>query len=368
MCCVPMIGMQSIVSHAPDSQSVSHAPDSQSVSPGLYLAEFQPAPLLGGSHVQTIYSTLFAAPAQVPLLRQRWELSDGDFLDVDRLASAPGGFGDVSIDLSPTLLVLHGLEGSSRSNYVLSLLAGARDRGWSAVALNFRSCSGEPNRLLRSYHSGETGDLSFAVEKLRRERPGAPLLLAGVSLGGNVVTKWLGEQGDRAPPELAAAAAISTPFDLALCAGALDAPGFWSRIYRRRFLGTLVTKAREKAARFPQEIDARALRGIRTLFDFDDRVTAPVHGFRGARDYYARCSSAQFLPRVRRPLLLVSAEDDPFVPAAALPLQAARESAHVRMEISTRGGHVGFVSGSLFSPRSWAEPRALAFLAAVLER
>jgi len=333
------------------------AAGSRKAAPGLHASDFRAASWLPNGHAQTIWAPLFRKPPALPLLRERWELPDGDFLDVDRLPKMLG---------MPTLLVLHGLEGSSESTYARGLLAQAHARGWSGLALNFRSCSGELNRLARSYHSGETGDLAFAVEKLRVEAPGAPLLIAGVSLGGNVLVKWLGEMGERAPKEVRAAAAISAPFDLALCAETLDGPGFWARIYCRRFLRTLLPKAHDRAARFPQALDARSLAGIRTLVAFDDRVTAKLHGFTGAADYYARSSSNQFVSKVGVPLLLINAEDDPFIPPAALPREAVSASAHVRFEISPRGGHVGFVEGSPLAPRFWAEERAVQFLEEIL--
>ena len=333
------------------------AGESRATAPGLHAAAFVPARGISGPHLQTIWSPLFRKPRALPLKRERWELPDGDFLDVDRLPDKPG---------APRLLVLHGLEGSSDAAYVRGLLGEAHDRGWGGLALHFRNCSGTPNRLSRSYHSGETGDLALAIERLRAEAPGAPLLVAGVSLGGNVLCKWLGEMGLAVAREVRAAVAISVPFDLALCAQAIDGPGFWARIYCKRFLRTLLPKARDKAARFPAALDAKSLEGIDSLTDFDDRVTARLHGFSGAADYYARSSSGPFLWRVRVPLLLLSAEDDPFIPAAALPLEAARSSAQVRLEVSPRGGHVGFISGSILAPVAWAERRAGQFLAAAL--
>ena len=227
------------------------------------------------------------------------------------------------------------------------------------MALNFRSCSGESNRLIRSYHSGETGDVDEAVRRASSESPHAPLLLAGCSLGGNVVVKWLGEQG--AGARIQAAAALSVPFDLKLCARALDARGAMAFVYRSRFLRMLKRKALEKAHRFPR-IDGARVRAARTLFEFDEAVTAPVHGFAGAEDYWAQSSSGPFLPRVRVPLLLISAEDDPFIPAECLPRAAAAANPRVTFEVSPNGGHLGFVAGPHL-PWFWAEWRATEFLA-----
>ena len=317
-----------------------------------------PASWLPGRHLQTIFGPLLRRPAALPLRRERWELADGDFVDADRFAPR-----DPSGD-APTLLVLHGLEGSTGTAYSRGLLREAHQRGWGGAGLNFRSCSGEPNRLLRSYHSGHTEDLAFAIGKLRAERPGSPLGCVGVSLGGNVLVKWLAEQGAGAPSELRAAVAISAPFDLALSARALDGPGFWALAYRRQFLKTLVAKAREKSARFREQLGPGRLRGIRTLREFDERLTGPVHGFTGADDYYARCSSGPLLPLVRVPLLLLAAADDPFVPPASLPVESARANPWVTLEVSKGGGHVGFIGGSPWRPRYLAEERAGAWLAA----
>jgi predicted alpha/beta-fold hydrolase len=311
---------------------------------------FEPLRWLRGPHGQTVFGTLLRRAPRLPLRRERWELSDGDFLDVERLDGPRE---------APLLIVLHGLEGSASSHYVRGLLARAWDRGWRGMAVNFRSCSAEPNRLLRSYHSGETGDLGEAVQRARSESPGAPLLLAGCSLGGNVVVKWLGEQGDAA--QVQAAVALSVPFDLELCARSLDAPGAMAFVYRTRFLRTLKRKALEKAQRFPQ-IDAVRVRAARTLREFDEAVTAPVHGFAGAQDYWAQSSSGPFVPRVRVPLLLVSAEDDPFIPAECLPRAAAAANPCVTLEVCRSGGHLGFVAGPHL-PWFWAEWRAVEFLA-----
>lgn len=318
---------------------------------------FRQARWLPGRHLQTVFGALLRRSIHVPLTRKRWELPDGDFVDVDVLESDPE---------APVLLALHGLEGSSAATYMRGLLSLARARGFGAYALNFRSCSGESNRLARSYHSGETSDLDAAVRRVLAERPRSPLVLCGFSLGGNVLVKWLGEEGERLPAQVRAAAAISVPFDLALCARTLDGPSAMAAIYRGRFLRTLKRKAREKARRFPGSIDLKRLKKVRTIEGFDEHVTAPLHGFRGAADYYAKSSCAQFLPGVRVPLLLLSAEDDPFVPPAALPLSAARKNPRVSLEVTPKGGHVGFVGGWPLRPRYYAEERAVEFLAAQL--
>ena len=303
----------------------------------------------------TVFGPLFRRPPHLPLRRERWELADGDFVDLD--------FSDLPRPRA-TLVVLHGLEGSSSAHYVRGLLAQAASRGLSSVALNFRGCSGELNRLARSYHSGETGDLREVAGRLRQRLPAGPLLFAGCSLGGNVLVKWLGEEG--ASADALAAVAVSVPFDLALCARTLDGPGAMSRVYRARFLRTLKRKSLEKARLFPGAFDAARVEAARTLGEFDEALTGPVHGFAGAEDYWARSSSGPYVARVRVPLLLLSAEDDPFIPPRAIPRAAAAANPAVTLEVHPHGGHLGFVEGPVFRPRYYAERRALDFLEAHL--
>jgi len=306
--------------------------------------------VLSGPHSQTLAGALLRPRRPLPLRRERWELPDGDFLDLDHL-EAPQG--------APHLLVLHGLEGSSRSGYVLATLREAQKRGWGAIGFNFRSCSGEPNRQFRSYSSGETADPLAVLTRLRELGIRGPLLGIGFSLGGNVLLKLLAESGDHCP--LAAAVAVSTPFDLALCADALDRARGLSAIYRRAFLRTLIRKADRKAHIYPGSLEHGALKGVRTLRAFDDRVTGPAYGFRDAADYYAHCSSRPMLHRIRRPTWLLSAWDDPMVPPEALP-KPETLSPTTQLTVTERGGHVGFVGGNLLCPRFWAEEQAVAFL------
>jgi len=314
---------------------------------------FRPARWLPGPNAQTVFSRLWSLPDRLSPRRERWELPDGDFVDVDRHGDPAG----------PTVVVLHGLEGSSRAPYVRRLARALLGRGLSVLALNFRGCSGEPNRLPRLYHSGETGDLGEVVGRLVAERPGRALGLAGFSLGGNVAAKWLGERGAGGPAELRAGAVISVPFDLGACAAAIDGPGFWAWAYRERFLRMLRHKAIGKARRFPGVLDEAALRAVRTFREFDDRATARIHGFAGAEDYWRRCSSGPFLAAVRRPLLALSAEDDPIVPGPTLPREAAAANPAVELVVAPGGGHVGFVEGLPWRFRFWAELRAADFLA-----
>lgn len=322
--------------------------------------DYLPARWLPGAHAMTVYGALFRPWSRPRAERHRWELPDGDFLDVDRL---PGPAPD-----APVLVVCHGLEGSSRAAYVRGLAALARARGLSILAMNFRSCSGTPNRLPRFYHSGETGDLATVVDRLAAERPDRRILLCGFSLGGNVIVKYLGERGDAVPGPVAGAAVISVPFDLACCARALDGPGFWPWVYRERFLRALRAKALALCRRFPGLVDPGAVRAARTFAAFDAAVTARLHGFASAEDYWALASSGRFIAGVRRPLLAISALDDPLVPASSLPLEAARANPVVRLLTTRAGGHVGFVSGSPLRPGYWAEARAVEFLASLAAR
>jgi predicted alpha/beta-fold hydrolase len=313
----------------------------------------------------TVFASLARVYPRPRARRERWELPDGDFLDVDRYA--PAAARNPAPD-PPVLVVLHGLEGSSRAPYVRGLAAVALARGLAVLAVNFRGCSGEPNRLARFYHSGDTGDLDHVVARLVRERPGRPVVLCGFSLGGNVVVKYVGERGETLPPEVRAAAGISVPFDLARSARALDSPGFWNAVYRERFLRRLRTKALAKARRFPEAFDVEAVRGARTFAAFDGAVTARLHGFASAEDYWTRCSSGPFLAGVRRPLLALASLDDPIVPGDTIPVELARRNPHVRIEATEAGGHVAFVSGWPFWPSFWAERRAVDFLVESLAR
>ena len=317
------------------------------------MSSFRPPRWLRGRHAQTVWGALVRLPVRLPLVHERWELPDGDFVDVELLrAPAPD---------SPVVVVCHGLEGSSKAGYVRGLLGELRARGVGAVALNFRGCSGEPNRLPRFYHSGDTGDLAFIVERLRAEQPGRALGLAGFSLGGNVVAKYLGERGDAVPPEVRAGAVVSVPFDLALCARTLDGADFMAGVYRGRFLRRLRAKVIAKA-RTHASLPVSGARAARTLRDWDHAVTAPLHGFASAEDYYARSSAGPLLPSVKRPLLIIAAEDDPFIPPAALPRAAAAQNPLLQLEISREGGHVAFVHGPPWWTRRHAERRAAEFL------
>lgn len=307
-------------------------------------------------HAQTLWGKFLRRDRSPATRCERWELPDGDFLDIHRLDGDPG---------RPRLVLLHGLEGSVHSHYVRGFFGEAQRHGLAADLVIFRSCGDEHNRLLRSYHSGETGDIGRVLATLIGAEPDRPIILAGVSLGGNVLLKHLGEQGASIARQIKAAAALSTPFDLAEGCRHLE-QGF-SRVYQWHFLRTLRRKAREKAARFPGQIRIEQVNAARTLWEFDDAVTAPVHGFASAADYYARSSSLGFLKEIRVPTLLISAADDPFLPASVLDRvrTVAAENARLVLEFSPHGGHVGFVGGPFpWAADYYAEARAVGFLLA----
>ncbi len=274
------------------------------------------------------------------------ELPDGDFVD---LAWRDAGNG-------PLVIVLHGLEGSVESPYARRIMAAISAHGWGACLLHFRGCSGRANRLPRSYHSGDTGDLSFLVNTLRDRFPTRALVAIGYSMGGNVLLKWLGEQGAEAP--LAAAAAVSVPFDLEAAARRLE-QGF-SRLYQYHLLQSLRGKMSAKLTRFKLPFTAQILTAARTFWHYDEFVTAPLHGFRNAADYYARSSARFYLATIRTPTLILHARDDPFLPETAIPRACPTT---VTLEIHARGGHVGFLTDPAPGwTRPWLESRLVHYL------
>ena len=308
---------------------------------------------LPGGHVQTIYAALFLPRAQVAYRRERWETPDGDFIDLDWVD------GPSHVTRHSSLVVLfHGLEGSSRSHYSSALMAALRSQGMRGVAVHFRGCSGEPNRLPRAYHSGDAREIDWILRRLRAQNTDAPLFAVGVSLGGNALLKWLGESGDGAIPVVSRAVAISAPLDL-MAAGEALGQGF-SLVYAHNFLKTLKAKSLAKLRRFPGLYDAVAVRESRTLREFDDLVTAPLHGYQNTDDYWTRASSKPGLKNVRVPTLVINARNDPFLPATALP-GPGDVSVMVTLEQPGEGGHVGFVSGMFPGCLDWLPRRVLAF-------
>jgi len=329
-----------------------------------------------GARAQTIAGWLLRGAARPPFAprSERLATPDGDFVELtwlEREAAAAAGADDAR-DERPLALLLHGLEGSPRSGYVATLARELSVRGVGSVALAFRGCGGEPNQLPRAYHAGETGDLAFVVATLRARFPARALAVVGASLGGNVALRWLGELGEAGRTTVSAAAVVSVPFDLA--AGADHSASGPGRLFADRLVRSLRAKAAAKAQQFGPlgqlglRVDvARAVRAA-TFREFDDAFTAPLHGFRDADDYYARSSSAPWLARIAVPTCIVHARDDPFLPAAAIPLAALRDTPSITAHLSDHGGHVGFLAGSPWSPRLFAEPTIAQFLADHLSR
>jgi predicted alpha/beta-fold hydrolase len=278
----------------------------------------------------------------------------GDHISIARIGSAAPD--------RPHLLVMHGLEGSTRSNYAQGLLAKARSKGWSADLMLFRGCDGEINKARRLYHSGETTDLDFVVRTLVSQHPDISLRLVGVSLGGNVLMKWLGEQGESLVSNVVRAAAVSAPYDLAASSRYLECT--LGQKYVDHFMVTLKAKTLAKRSMYPDLCDWDKLQAATTFWQFDDSVTGPVHGFSGALDYYTKSSSIHYLRSIRCPTLLLNAEDDPFQPADVL--EEVRKmlvgNGLLNAEFTRRGGHVGWVEGNPWALRYYMEEKVINWL------
>jgi predicted alpha/beta-fold hydrolase len=313
----------------------------------ILASRFHPPPFLGNGHVQTILPALLRRPLSIVFERERLELEDGDFLDLDW----------VQMGRDKLAILSHGLEGCSDDRYNRGMATALHAAGWDALAWNLRGCGKEMNRLPRLYHSGETGDLGavirFAATKYSQ------IALIGFSLGGNFTLKYLGEATPH--PAVIGAVAISVPIDLAASARALDQR--WSnRIYLRRFIKSLIAKVETKALSFPDQIDASWSQTIRTFQEFDDRYTAPMHGFRDAADYWKKSSARQFLERITIPTLLLNAYNDPFLTPGCFPFAEAEQNSCLSFEAPESGGHLGFIDLTRGS-EPWSERRVVEFLA-----
>lgn len=314
---------------------------------------FQPAWWCRGPHAQTLWARLARLTPKISFWRERLELPDGDFIDLDWSENGSG----------PIVIVLHGLEGSSNSPYARGIMQAIEHRGWRGVVMHFRGCSGEPNRLARSYHSGDTGDLAFCINTLRRREPHTPLAAVGFSLGGNVLLKWLGKASGAAP--LRAAVAVSVPYVLGGAADRLN-HGF-SRLYQWQLLRSLRNTVAEKRVRIKLPLKIQDLSTLNSFRDFDEYVTAPLHGFDSADHYYTVSSSRQYLKGITLPTLLLHSHDDPFMTEKAIPGQHELSDS-VTLEVSAHGGHVGFVAGTWpWRARYWLEERIPAYLGQFLE-
>ncbi|MBY5981668.1 hydrolase [Ferrimonas balearica] len=312
--------------------------------------QYQPSRWWRNRHLQTIWPLLTKPRRRPPLTRQRIELDDGDFIDLDWLWRPKPE--------QPILLILHGLEGSADSHYIRRLLLDCHTEGRAAVVMHQRSCSGEPNRLPRSYHSGETQDLGTVLATLSQAHPGHEIHAVGYSLGGNVLTKYLGEQGRDSL--IHRAAVVSAPLDLARCAEAMS-QGF-ARVYQNHLVSRLKQKTAAKLAGpglGDLPLAATELEKLNTFYHFDDAVTAPLHGFAGAEDYYQRASGKGFLANITVPTLLLHALDDPFMTHDVVP-PVEQISPSVQLELCDYGGHVGFIEGGWpWAPRFYLERRLL---------
>jgi len=331
--------------------------DRSPVGPGAARAD-DPGPYrapwwLPGGHAQTIYASLCTRLPLPAVRRERWETPDGDFVDVDRVDGPRE---------APLVALFHGLEGGTPSHYARAILAAARRRGWCAALPHFRGCGGEPNRLPRAYHSGDSGEIDWMLRRLAAEDARTPLFAMGVSLGGNALLKWLGESGAAARALVRAAAAVSAPVDLTAAGYALER-GF-SFVYARHFLATMKPKSAAKLERFPGLFDGARVARTRTLREFDDLVTAPLHGFRDVADYWLRASAKPWLATIAVPTLVLNAANDPFLPAEHLP-RADEVARDVVLEFPVTGGHVGFVSGPFPGNYEWLPRRILSFFAKV---
>ncbi len=307
------------------------------------------------AHVHTIYAGVFRSVPPASLSRERLELPDGDFLDLDWTKT----------DKSERLLIaLHGLEGDAGRPYIQSLLQMANLQGWDAVGLNFRSCSGETNRLLRTYHSGVSDDLKAVVQHVRQQEKYTKIALVGFSLGGNVMLKYVGEEGAQIPSEIKAAVGVSVPVDLVN--GSMEIAKWNNKLYVSNFLKSLKLKVKAKQALFPTaEIDWEAVYRSKNFIEFDGRYTAPVHGFDSAVDYWTRCSCLPLLPEVQIPTLLLNAIDDSFLGKKCYPIEIAKSSRYLNLEMPKYGGHVAFVDFQ--KPGfTWADHRILEFLGKVV--
>jgi predicted alpha/beta-fold hydrolase len=309
---------------------------------------FRPAWWLPGPHLQTLYPSLFRSRNIPPLRRERIELPDGDFVDLDWTPQTDG----------LCVLILHGLEGSIDSHYASGMLNTLANNGHTAGLMYFRGRSGESNRLPRSYHSGDTGDLDFVMQHVSRLHPEKSIAVIAYSLGGNVLLKWLGEQGDKAIP--VTAITLSVPFDLNSAALRLEQG--MSRIYQQHLLQRLRESVKKKASTHPMPFPTDRLEELRTFREFDHAITAPLHGFEGVDDYYQQSSCKPFLKHIAIPTLMLQARDDPFLPESALPVEGDLNEL-VTLELSRRGGHVGYVSGwNPLQPVFWSEQRVLQHL------
>lgn len=302
-------------------------------------------------NLQTLYTAAFLRGPDIEYRRERWEWPDGDFVDADWV--------DAEKPDAPVVVLFHGLEGSSQSFYARDLMSEVKKKGWRGVVPHFRGCSGEPNRLPRAYFAGDTAEIQAMLGRVRSAFPDAPVYAVGVSLGGNAMLKWLGDAGGKAGELVKAAVGVSAPLDMNAAGHALDS-GFNRASYTARFLHTLKKKALEKAERFPGLLDSAAIEAATTFQEYDTLVTARLHGYQDAEDYWTRTSSKPGLKNIAIPTLVINAKNDPFLPASALPAQN-EVSSSVTLEQPEEGGHVAFPGGPFPGNIDWLPGRILDF-------
>ena len=306
-------------------------------------------------HLQTIYSQWMPRP-NIAYRRERLELEDGDFIDLD-WADAP--------DAEQALLVFfHGLEGGSGSQYCLNTMASVSARGWTGMVAHFRGCSGEPNRLPRSYHSGDSEHCDIVLREMRERFPARKIFAAGVSLGGNALTKWCGEQGHAARTVISGAASVSNPLDLGISAEAILHGKNW--IFNRYFMRAVGATYEARMEQHPKLREKAFLIKPKSFPEFDEHYTAPTHGYTSSWDYYHRASSRGFIAKISVPFLLINAMNDPFVPASLFP-NGSEVPDNVTLEQPTDGGHVGFVTGSFPGRLNWLPERLCEFFALAIK-
>lgn len=314
--------------------------------PILTSDNYRPTWPFHNGHLNTIYPALFRKQKKLPWRRHRLATPDDDFIDIYFLENGN----------SRLAFLLHGLEGSSASQYILGTADALAQNGWDVAAVNHRGCSGEINRQARMYHSGATDDVQLEIDFL--EKKYESLALVGFSLGGNMVLKYAGENGVHISPKIKKVVAVSVPVDLSACSQELKKKSNW--IYDRRFLNRLEEKVKLKHLQYPEIYPLERLKKINTLWDFDEYFTSIIHGFNGAEDYYAKCNSLQFLENIKVPTLILNAQDDPFLAPTCFPYELAEASEHVHLLASRYGGHCGFTS---FGKRNyWDEGRVVEFL------
>ena len=314
----------------------------------LIPSNYKAPSFLLSKHLETIYPVIARNISDVNFNRERLELNDGDFLDLDWIKKGN----------KKLLLLSHGLEGNTNSNYIKGMARAASNSGYDVLAWNYRGCSGESNRNLRFYHSGESIDLSLVIQYLQTKHQYDSLGLVGFSVGGNITLKYLGENSQSLPPIIKASVNFSVPCDLK--AGAKNLEKWENKIYLNRFLQSLHKKIKLKKLQYPNQINTSNFNEIKNFITFDERYTAPIHGFLNADDYYTKCSSLHYIHKITIPTLLITALNDPFLAKECYPFEQAKENANFFFETPQNGGHCGFYKKNK-NGNYWSDNRALDF-------